>query len=109
MGVAPAHRAKALSRRLTDTERRLWYSRRANQLDGVKFRRQHLIEPYVVDFVSHAPRLIVEVDGSHRATHMALDNQREAYLRGERIEGLRLWNPQVLTQTERCSKLFACK
>jgi very-short-patch-repair endonuclease len=69
-------------------------------LDGVKFRRQHPIEPYVVDFESYAPRLIVEVDGSQHATNMAHDNQREAYLRGERFEGLRLWNPQVLTQID---------
>jgi very-short-patch-repair endonuclease len=58
-------RARELRRNLTDAERIVWYGVRAHQLNGAGFRRQAPIGPYIVDFVSHAAKLIVELDGGH--------------------------------------------
>lgn len=59
--------AKRLRRTMSTPERRLWRLLRANQLDGIHFRRQHPLGPYVLDFYCHAARLAVEVDGgAHR-------------------------------------------
>jgi very-short-patch-repair endonuclease len=48
---------------MTFTEKRLCWQLRANQLDGLHFRRQHPIGPWVLDFYCHSVRLAVEVDG----------------------------------------------
>lgn len=61
--------ARCLRRTGTEAERRLWYRLRAGQIGGVKFRRQHPIGPYIVDFVCSSRRLVIEVDGGlHRET-----------------------------------------
>lgn len=69
---------------MTGVEQRLWLRLRAKQL-GVKFRRQHPIGPYIVDFACVRARLAVEVDGD---THNdAYDVHRDAWLgvRGWRV------------------------
>ena len=66
-------RARALRASQTSAEARLWYALRGRRLAGWKFRRQQPIDRYVVDFVSFAGRLIVEVDG---ATHSS-DRERQ--------------------------------
>lgn len=65
--------ARKLRKRLTDAETILWSRLRGRQLDGQKFRRQHPIKAYVVDFACVEVRLVVEVDG---ATH-STDAERE--------------------------------
>jgi very-short-patch-repair endonuclease len=59
-------RARALRARQTSAEARLWQALRDRRLAAWKFRRQHPIASFVVDFVTLAGKLIVEVDG---ATH----------------------------------------
>ncbi|PZQ17226.1 MAG: hypothetical protein DI565_07630 [Ancylobacter novellus] len=59
-------RARALRSRETSAEAKLWHALRARRLEGWKFRRQHPVGRYVVDFITLAGKLIVEVDG---ATH----------------------------------------
>ncbi|WP_374573824.1 endonuclease domain-containing protein [Phenylobacterium sp.] len=56
-------RARSLRRRLTPPEARLWMALRRKGLAGFRFRRQHPIGPYVLDFYCEAVRLAVEVDG----------------------------------------------
>lgn len=58
------HRAKLLRNRLTPAERMLWGYLRKNQLEGYRFRRQHPIRYWIVDFYCHAAKLVIEVDGS---------------------------------------------
>jgi very-short-patch-repair endonuclease len=60
-------RARALRSNLTDAERKLWSALRRRALDGHRFRRQHPLGPYIVDFVCLEQRLIVEVDGGQHA------------------------------------------
>ena len=76
--TAQAH-ARTLRQAMTDSERRLWSRLRLQQL-GVKFRRQHPIGPYIVDFACLSPRLAVELDGSQHAKQADADARRDAYL-----------------------------
>src|SRR5262245_51327265 len=56
-------RARTLRRGLTFPERRLWYALRGRRLNGLKFRRQHPIDRFIVDFVCLERRLIIDLDG----------------------------------------------
>lgn len=56
-------RAKAMRREPTVAEARLWYHLRASCLNGIKFRRQVPLGPFIVDCVALAHKVIVEVDG----------------------------------------------
>ncbi len=55
--------AKEMRRDLTPAERKLWARLRAGRLEGIHFRRQPIIEPYIVDFYCHQAKRIIEVDG----------------------------------------------
>ncbi|MFN4092508.1 MAG: endonuclease domain-containing protein [Brevundimonas sp.] len=70
-------KARSLRRRLTPPEARLWTRLRGDQLDGVSFRRQHPIGPFVLDFYCPEAKLAVEVDGSvHSQPEQAAKDQR---------------------------------
>ena len=90
--------ARALRRRMTDAERRLWYQLRNQRLPGFKFRRQHPIGPYIVDFVCLGNRLVIELDGGQHAADPN-DPTREAFLRGKGYQVLRFWNNEALNST----------
>ena len=84
---------------MTDAERLLWSRLRANQL-GFKFRRQHEIAGYIVDFVCNERKLIVELDGSQHLDQRAYDERRTHTLESLNFRVLRYWNNQVLTELE---------
>jgi len=67
---------------------------------GVKFRRQHAIGPYVVDFVCMGHRLIVEVDGGQHALQQDQDAARTRYLEDRGFTVVRFWNHDVLRDTD---------
>jgi very-short-patch-repair endonuclease len=92
--------AKKLRRNMTEAERKLWAHLRGRQLTGVKFRRQHQIGPYIVDFVAFEPKLIIELDGGHHALQLAEDDKRSDWLASNGFMVLRFWNDEVLQQTE---------
>ncbi|MEJ6790744.1 endonuclease domain-containing protein [Brevundimonas sp. BR2-1] len=85
-------RARELRRRMTPPEARLWVCLRGKRLAGLKFRRQHPIGPYVLDFYCAAAKLAVEVDGqSHeRPEQIAHDRRRTAWLREQGVRVVRL-------------------
>ena len=90
--------AKALRRAQTDAEQRLWYRLRGARLGGYKFRRQHAVPPYVLDFFCAAAKLAVELDGSQHSEKS--DDRRTDYLQSQGIQVLRFWDNDVLTKTE---------
>ena len=98
--TTPLDRAKALRRDMTDAERRLWYHLRKRRLGGVKFKRQCLIGPYIVDFVAHDAGLVIEVDGGQHVEHQAYDAERTRYLERQGYRVLRFWNDECLKQTQ---------
>ena len=84
----------------TDAERLLWRYLRNSQIERVKFRRQHPIESYIVDFVSFDPRIIIELDGGQHAENEVYDGKRDACLRNNRFVVLRFWNNDVINNIE---------
>ncbi len=89
-------RAREMRAHPTDAERRLWGMLRDRRLPVAKFRRQHVVEPYIVDFVCVERSLIIEVDGSQHA-ESEYDQRRDASLRAQGYLILRFWNNDVLS------------
>ena len=87
---------------MTDAERRLWYHLRRHGMNGLKFRRQHPVGPYIVDFYCAGARLVVEVDGGqhYEEASKAYDQRRTLYLRARGLRVLRFSNLEALTQTD---------
>ena len=82
---------------MTEAERRLWRILSRRQVAGCKFRRQHPIGRYIVDFICLERRLVVEVDGGQHAWE---SDDRQRWLEGEGYRVLRVWNNQVFTNLE---------
>jgi very-short-patch-repair endonuclease len=102
--LAPAHRliserqrknAQSLRGNMTEAEKRLWSALRAHRLDGLSFRRQTPIGSFIVDFVCHERRLVVEVDGGQHAESNS-DIERDRWLASKGYRVLRFWNSDVL-------------
>jgi very-short-patch-repair endonuclease len=93
-------RARDLRHRSTDAERKLWRLLRNRQIDGVKFRRQHKMGRYIVDFISFEARLILEVDGGQHAPSSATDKARSDWLETKGYRVIRFWNNDVLTNAD---------
>ncbi len=94
------HRAQRLRSEATDAERHLWQGMKGRQLAGAKFRRQHVLGPYVVDFVCLEQRLVVELDGGQHAENETYDDERTRWLQGQGYRVLRFWNNEVFEETE---------
>ena len=97
--MASREQIRHLRHNMTDAERLLWFHLRAHRLSGHKFRRQHPIGPYVVDFVHLPARLAIEADGGQHASSNS-DTQRDAWLMAQGFRVMRFWNDQILTDTE---------
>jgi very-short-patch-repair endonuclease len=93
-------RARSLRESQTDAEQRLWYHLRNRRLQGWKFRRQHEIDRYVVDFVCPDTALVVELDGSQHLEQVGYDARRTARLEAHGYRVLRFWDNDVLTNIE---------
>ena len=94
-------RARALRREATDAERLLWSLLRNRQFLGLKFRRQHPLRGYVLDFYCHEAKLGIELDGGQHAEpeQAARDAQRTRDLEEHGIRVVRFWNHEVLKET----------
>jgi very-short-patch-repair endonuclease len=87
--------AKAMRSEMTPAERKLWQHLRRNQLDGFHFRRQQVIEPYIVDFYCHQVAIVVEVDGGIHQEQEAYDRQRKKDLQERGVCVVRFTNLEV--------------
>jgi very-short-patch-repair endonuclease len=83
----------------TDAEERLWQILRAKRLAAYKFKRQLVIDDYIVDFACLQRRLIVEADGGQHA-ESARDGRRDAHLNAQGFRVLRFWNNDVFENEE---------
>lgn len=89
--------ARQLRRRMTDAEQALWFHLRNRALMACKFRRQHPIGRFVVDFACLAEKLVVELDGSQHLDSVS-DPVRDAEIEAQGYRILRFWNNDVLLQ-----------
>jgi very-short-patch-repair endonuclease len=105
--------ARKLRRKMSLPEVLLWQRLRGGKAD-LKFRRQHPIGPYIVDFYCAEARLVVEIDGKvHDATEaQAQDAQRDAFVRENGYQVLRLNAANVLKNADEAAaavvSLAAC-
>ena len=90
--------ARELRLRTTEAEQKLWSLLRNRQLKGKKFRRQHAIANYVVDFYCNESKLVIELDGNfHTETETKeYDKSRTNLLNELGITVLRFWNEEVI-------------
>lgn len=89
-------RAKILRQNMTEVESILWQQLRARRFAKLKFKRQVVIGNYIVDFVCHKKKLIIELDGGQHLTQKKYDKTRTQYLERKGFKVLRFWNSDVL-------------
>lgn len=89
-------KARVLRREETRAEKILWEKLRNKKL-GVKFRRQHPVDMYILDFYAPDIKLAIELDGSTHniKENREYDNDRKEYLKSKGIEILRFWNSEM--------------
>jgi very-short-patch-repair endonuclease len=85
---------------VADAEQRLWRHLGNRQLSECKFRRQHAIDNYIVDFVCTKAMLIIELDGGQHAEQLEYDERRTRSLQAKGYRVLRFWNNDVLLDIE---------
>ena len=92
----PTATARRLRRDQTDEEKQLWRALKAGRFAGFKFRRQHPIGKYFLDFYCPRAQQSVELDGFQHGMpeQIRCDEERAEFLVGEKIEELRFWNHQ---------------
>jgi len=90
-----------MRRQMTPAEALLWERLRANQLAGLQFRRQQVIDGLIVDFYCHAAGLVIECDGPIHDTQREHDEDRDAILKRRGLSILRFTNEQIENDTER--------
>ena len=95
-------RRKHLRKKLTSAEATLWMLLKSKQLDGRKFRRQHSVDKYVLDFYCASEGLGIELDGEHHFTAegLAYDERRTRYLNELNIRVLRFENEAIFQSPE---------
>jgi len=91
--------AREMRKEPTRAENRLWQALRKKQL-GVKFRRQHPIERFIVDFYCAAEGLVVEVDGPMHQYTAEEDALRQAYLEALGLRVLRFDNDYIMSNLD---------
>ena len=94
--------ARELRLKSTDAENLLWQALRNRRFCGFKFRRQHPVSRFILDFYCHEARLSIELDGGgHTDEGQKLyDDERTRILEGAGIRVLRFWNSDLLTDLE---------
>jgi len=95
-------RASHLRKNATRQERILWRHLRNRQFQNWKFRQQHPVDPYFLDFYCPEARLAIELDGGGHnfRSKESLDQERTRFLASKGILVLRFWNDQVDEQLD---------
>ena len=92
--------AREMRSRMTDAEAMLWMMLRNRRIAGAKFRRQHPVGRYILDYYCVENKLAIELDGGQHGVALDYDQRRDSWLRTQGIQVLRFWNNQMLIETE---------
>jgi very-short-patch-repair endonuclease len=98
-GIVPINKSRARVMRAepTQAEQKLWrHLRHRLARPSSHFRRQVHLGHYIVDFVSHGLKIVIEIDGGQHAERAGHDAQRTRFLESEGYRVLRFWNNEVL-------------
>jgi very-short-patch-repair endonuclease len=93
-------RAKAMRKEMSEPETRMWLTLRAERFEGVNFRRQKIIGPYIADFAANDPKLVIELDGDSHSAQASYDATRTQFLQGQGYTVVRFTNSDVMTNME---------
>ncbi len=93
-------RARKLRKNQTDAEQTLWQHLRRRQISGHRFRRQHPLGNYIVDFFCFEEGLVIEIDGGQHAEQTDYDNERTRWLESQGYRVMRFWNNEVQEEIE---------
>ena len=93
-------RAKELRREMTPEESLVWERVRANRLNGLRFRRQQVIDGFIADFYCHAAALVVEIDGPVHEDRAGYDAGRDRVFKARGLRVLRITNEEVRTDLD---------
>lgn len=91
---------KTLRTHPTEAEQYLWHYLRNRKFHGFKFRRQQVIQNYIVDFVCFEKNLVIEVDGSQHYDQKVYDENRSKNLNKEGFQVIRFWNNDIVENIE---------
>ena len=107
-GASPEtqEKAKILRKNETKAEKLLWNKLKEKQFHGYKFRRQHPISQFIVDFYCHELKLIIEVDGKihNKSENKEYDESRTAELEKYELKILRFTNDEIENDLEKVLK-----
>lgn len=90
--------SRPLRASMTDAESKIWNHLRKRQLQNFKFRRQHIVGNYIVDFICLEKNIIIEIDGGQH--NVETDKQRSIFLEMQGFRILRFWNNDVLSNID---------
>ncbi len=99
-------RARMLRKTMTKAEEKLWNHLRKKQIEGLRFRRQHPIGKFIVDFYCHALKLVIEVDGNihQEEIQQERDENRTYEIQKLGLTVIRFDNEMVLSNISRVLK-----
>ncbi|MDE2341708.1 MAG: endonuclease domain-containing protein [Alphaproteobacteria bacterium] len=92
--------ARSMRKEMTESETRLWFALRAKRFEGIKFCRQKVIDPYIADFCSNEPMLVIEIDGDSHGYQEGYDDARSRYLIDRGYQVLRFTNVDMMSNLE---------
>src|SRR6476620_5961454 len=92
--------ARKLRKEMTDAEKILWACLSKNQLNGVRFRKQHPVGDYIADFYCHEFKLVIEVDGKIHDNQKEYDDMRDRELGALGLKVIRFTNAEVVANIE---------
>jgi len=100
MSKTPGEFERSLRKSAPASENELWQELRGRRCGGYKFRRQYIINQYVVDFACVAAKLVVEVDGPTHEGREEYDAERTRHIESRGYRVIRFTNAEVLDETD---------
>ena len=93
-------RARAMRSEQTTAEAKLWSLLRAHRFSHVKFARQVVVAPYILDFAARSRKIAIELDGDTHAHRLQYDAARTAYLESRGYRVIRFTNADIMGNIE---------
>jgi very-short-patch-repair endonuclease len=99
-------RPKQLRWEMTSEEKKLWFYLRNNQLNGLQFRKQQVINGFIADFYCHSAGAVVEVDGKIHEQQKEYDARRDQIFSARGLRVIRIRNEEIINDIYHVLKLI---
>jgi very-short-patch-repair endonuclease len=101
--------AKDMRSNMTKAEERLWSAINKRQINDLKFRRQHPIYRYILDFYCYEKQVAIEVDGEIHIKQKDNDNYRDEFLKSVGIRTIRIHNEEIINNLNAVIEKMKCE